>query len=610
MKTTTSNKKRFAVFYYLIIFLLVFGLAPAGSVNAQEHFISVSKRVTPLSKQLREKSIELLTDQLALSTTEHEIIIENILIENTSARLDISLKTTSDFGTFEESIRIFAIHNNVEVKNIFREPSEDYYKYIDYISPNLVDKEIVEFWKGLREEDFELAQSFIFSNDQDALPQPAATTTYYYLPWDGGKAYIVFQDYNKHFDFQTPVGTNEIIIRAARGGQVYNGVGSKFGETYVRILHSDGTYGFYVHLKANSYKVASGKSVSRGDCIGISGATGKLDGPHTHFNVSKSSSNGDAGIPFGSGWVYVEFIEGAIVSGQVTPQSKNISGICAKPVSVTGVQASDGDFLDYVQVTYNNVSNAARHEIWRNTTNDPSTAKKIFDDLGSPFPDKIVTAGTIYYYWIKACNYYGCSDFSVSDSGYKGTLPTTETVTFPSNSSYDGHVMESTETSGVGGSTNSSTTALVVGDDVSRRQYRGILSFDTSGLPDNAVITSITLRFKYAGVVGTNPFSTLGNLLVDVRTGTFYSSIGLQKEDFQAASSKSSVLSFTNSTVDGWYSKAFASTNFGYINKTGVTQFRLRFATDDNGNNSNDYLKIYSGNSGAPPELIIIYYVP
>jgi hypothetical protein len=49
-----------------------------------------------------------------------------------------------------------------------------------------------------------------------------------------------------------------------------------------------------------------------------------------------------------------------------------------------------------------------------------------------------------------------------------------------------------------------------------------------------------------------------------------------------------------------------------YINTSGVMQFRLCFAKDDNNDKGADYLKIFSGNAGAAnrPQLIIEYHVP
>ncbi|MGE5250941.1 MAG: hypothetical protein ACM3QS_12115, partial [Bacteroidota bacterium] len=110
-----------------------------------------------------------------------------------------------------------------------------------------------------------------------------------------------------------------------------------------------------------------------------------------------------------------------------------------------------------------------------------------------------------------------------------------------------------------------------------------------------------------------NPFATLGNILVDVRKGAFSNNAALVLTDFQAAASKPAVMTITNNPVSGWYSKAMAAANFVYINKVGLTQFRLRFALDDNDDMSPDYLKFYSGNYATAvyrPTLIITYYAP
>ena len=58
----------------------------------------------------------------------------------------------------------------------------------------------------------------------------------------------------------------------------------------------------------------------------------------------------------------------------------------------------------------------------------------------------------------------------------------------------DGWVLESGENTNVGGALNSTGTTFSLGDNASRKQYRSILSFNTASLPDNAVISSATLR--------------------------------------------------------------------------------------------------------------------
>jgi len=189
----------------------------------------------------------------------------------------------------------------------------------------------------------------------------------------------------------------------------------------------------------------------------------------------------------------------------------------------------------------------------------------------------------------------------------------TLTKSYRSAGSQDGWVLESSETSNVGGAMNSTATVFYLGDDISNRQYRSILSFNTSGLPDDAVITKVTLKIKKQGLVGSNPFNTHQGLLVDIKKPYFGTALALAAHDFQAIASKSAVGTFGTTASSGWYSVLLLNTAYPYINKTGMTQFRLRFKLDDDNDNAADFMKFFSGNYGTAtdrPVLVIQYYVP
>jgi hypothetical protein len=51
---------------------------------------------------------------------------------------------------------------------------------------------------------------------------------------------------------------------------------------------------------------------------------------------------------------------------------------------------------------------------------------------------------------------------------------------------------------------------------------------------------------------------------------------------------------------------------YPFVNRTGVTQFRLGFQTDDDNDAVADIIKFHNGNSTAAnrPVLVIEYYVP
>jgi hypothetical protein len=185
----------------------------------------------------------------------------------------------------------------------------------------------------------------------------------------------------------------------------------------------------------------------------------------------------------------------------------------------------------------------------------------------------------------------------------------TKTLTYQSLSTYDGWILESGATTSAGGTMNSTATTFNLGDDAAKKQYRAILHFNTATLPDNAVITSTTLKImKSAG--GTGSVSTLGALLADMTKPSF-NLVTLETKDFQTAAGKPAT--FNPFTIAGsWYSATMKTTGYTYVNRLGTTQFRLYYTKGDDADGTADYLLFYSGNAGTAyrPQLIVTFYVP
>jgi hypothetical protein len=207
----------------------------------------------------------------------------------------------------------------------------------------------------------------------------------------------------------------------------------------------------------------------------------------------------------------------------------------------------------------------------------------------------------------------GNGNFTTGESyTVKKSPVNTIVVRFKSAGTYDGWILESGESTNAGGTFDRNATTFNLGDDQRDRQYKSIVSFDTSSLPDNATIVSTRLRVKRQGVVGTDPFTTHGALLLEIRNGPFGSSAALGFGDFSAPVSSGTVPSSFAADTSSWYAAELSSANLPFINKFGITQFRLFFSKDDNDDLDADYMKFFSGNSidDNEPELIITYSLP
>ncbi|MFF6779355.1 peptidoglycan DD-metalloendopeptidase family protein [Streptomyces sp. NPDC012510] len=93
--------------------------------------------------------------------------------------------------------------------------------------------------------------------------------------------------YHTGVDFVAPTGTS---LRAVGAGTVVSaGWGGAYGNQVVVKL-ADGYYAQYAHL--SSISVSAGQSVSGGQQIGLSGATGNVTGPHLHFEIRTTPNYG------------------------------------------------------------------------------------------------------------------------------------------------------------------------------------------------------------------------------------------------------------------------------------------------------------------------------
>ncbi len=93
--------------------------------------------------------------------------------------------------------------------------------------------------------------------------------------------------YHTGVDFVVPTGTS---LKAVGAGTVVSaGWGGAYGNQVV-IQLNDGFYAQYAHL--SSLSVSAGQSVTAGQQVGLSGATGNVTGPHLHFEIRTTPNYG------------------------------------------------------------------------------------------------------------------------------------------------------------------------------------------------------------------------------------------------------------------------------------------------------------------------------
>lgn len=317
-----------------------------------------------------------------------------------------------------------------------------------------------------------------------------------------------------------------------------------------------------------------------------------VDSPPTVLSVSRADASPTSSAVVRFRVLFSENVTGVDSFAPIIDFSLNVTGV--NGASITSISVETG--ASYI-VQVNTGSGNGTIQLY--VVDDDS----IRDSIGQPLGG----AGT------------GNGNFLNSEV-YTINKPTPVALTamFKSVGSNDGWIVESQKTSEVGGTRNSTEATFILGDDPRDRQYISILQFSTSSLPDNAVVTKVTLMIRSQSYTGTNPFTTHGDIAVDIRKGYFGSSgvLGvnsLDRGDFSAPASMNNAGVIANNPVTDWYWTILNPAASQFINLAGVTEFRLRFQLPDNGDRNNDFIRFYSGNyysSASHPLLQVEYYVP
>ncbi|MFT7829860.1 PHB depolymerase family esterase [Priestia megaterium] len=132
--------------------------------------------------------------------------------------------------------------------------------------------------------------------------------------------------------------------------------------------------------------------------------------------------------------------------------------------------------------------------------------------------------------------------------------------------------------------------------------YRTILSFDTSSLPDDAIITDVSLKIYRKSSTG-----NISSLKGDIKSGVFGTSSSLEQIDYQASPSISAAFQMSVPSLNNGYTTIqLPSSLWGYMNRTGKTQFRL--SSSGPADFLSDVVEIYGGDNPAYAPTVTVSY--
>lgn len=150
------------------------------------------------------------------------------------------------------------------------------------------------------------------------------------------------------------------------------------------------------------------------------------------------------------------------------------------------------------------------------------------------------------------------------------TITNQKHAVYDNNKIFDGYVKANSD----GHSASVGTFGnLAIGSGSDGKHNRAILHFDTSSIPDNAVIGKAYLEVEYYSGEG-NVFSQ-GNIKVAIKKGYFGISKNVQADDFSSAATAVDVAEIAYSPDGKMVSTMFNEEGLNAINKTGITQVRL-----------------------------------
>ncbi len=147
------------------------------------------------------------------------------------------------------------------------------------------------------------------------------------------------------------------------------------------------------------------------------------DGTYESAGTVGATQFVDAVVPENQGKWYWYRVRACNAAG-CGPWSEPVQGYAGRPPAPENVQASEGEPPDKIRISWDPVPGATYYQVFRdrveNGTYDVVVASVVEEDF---VYDANVSPATWYWYKVRACNDFGCSELSRAAAGYCGPRP-------------------------------------------------------------------------------------------------------------------------------------------------------------------------------------------
>ena len=293
-------------------------------------------------------------------------------------------------------------------------------------------------------------------------------------------------------DYPCAVGTP---VHASLGGVVINtSPGSDYGKT-VEIDHGNGYQTLYGHLSEVLVKV--GDTVTQGQLIAKSGETGKVTGPHLHYEVRKGKNNPvnpeELGKAGGSG---LAGVLGASGNKATSTNGQQLSSMAGSKSIQELIGGGLGNLPAELLGSASSSSGSGGSKVILGTGSEKEWATGLLQKMGAPVNDASINALTTWMrheggHWKNSANYN----------------PLNTTLDMSNNESMNSVGVKRYKSWEEG---YAATIGTLTGKNAGDRGYTAIVDALKSGASTDAILSAVNNSAWMTGKTGQNPYKFQG----------------------------------------------------------------------------------------------------